>query len=54
MLAWESLGERERLWNTFAADPEWLEALADSERDGIIVGKASNMILKPTAFSAIQ
>lgn len=54
MLEWDSLAERERLWNAFASDPEWLEALAESERDGIIVGKAANTILKPTAFSALQ
>ena len=24
MLEWESLAERERIWNAFASDPEWL------------------------------
>lgn len=54
LLAWESLGERERQWAAFSADPEWIEALADSERDGIIVDTVTNTILAPTRFSALQ
>ena len=54
MLAWESMAEREQKWATFAADPVWLEALADSEKDGVIVAKATNTFLKPTTFSALQ
>ena len=37
MLAWESMAERELKWTKFQADPEWLEAWADSEKDGLIV-----------------
>lgn len=54
LLEWESLAERERLWNAFAQDPEWLQALAESERDGMIVANAENRILRPTSFSALQ
>jgi PAS domain-containing protein len=54
LLAWESMAERERVWNAFAADPEWLSALAESERDGIIVENVDNRLLRPTAFSELQ
>jgi len=54
ILVWESLEERQRKWDAFAADPEWREALADSERDGIVVAQAANSILSPTSFSALQ
>ena len=54
LLAWESLAERERKWEAFAVDPEWLEARIDSEKDGIIVASAANSILSPTSFSALQ
>jgi hypothetical protein len=54
LLEWESMAERERLWDAFAADPEWLEALAESERDGLIVANAENRLLRPTAFSKLQ
>lgn len=54
LLEWESMAEREEKWGAFAVDPEWLEALAESERDGVIVAQAENRLLKPTAFSALQ
>src|SRR5436190_23382289 len=34
MLAYEDLGQRERAWKEFAADPEWKTARAESEKDG--------------------
>ena len=37
MLEWESLAERERKWNAFGADPEWLAARAQTEANGAIV-----------------
>ena len=54
LLAWESLGERERKWTAFQADPEWLAAWAESEKDGLIVASVANSILAPTKFSALQ
>jgi hypothetical protein len=54
LLAWESLAERERKMAAFMADPEWLAARAESERDGPIVASIKNMILQPTAFSAVK
>jgi hypothetical protein len=54
LLQWESLAEREKKWNTFMADPEWLAKRAESEKDGAIVAKITNTILQPTAFSAVK
>jgi hypothetical protein len=54
LLAWESLAERETRWNAFIADPEWLAARAESERDGPILERVANQILIPTAFSAVK
>lgn len=54
MLLWDSLAERERCWESFMADPEWLAARTASEEDGWIVVNASNQILKPTAFSPLR
>jgi hypothetical protein len=54
MLAWESLEERQRMWDLFQADPEWQQAWAESEKDGIIVGNVASTILSPTKFSALQ
>ena len=54
MLAWESMEERQRKWELFQADPEWLQAWSESEKDGIIVGNVASSLLSPTKFSALQ
>ena len=54
ILAWESLADREKKWNAFMADPEWINARGASEKDGPILQNASNQILVPTAFSAVK
>ena len=35
------------------ADPEWLAKRAESEKDGPIIASITNLILQPTAFSAV-
>lgn len=54
LLAWENLGERERCWAAFMADPEWHKAKAESEKDGPIVARIRNQILAPTAYSTVK
>jgi hypothetical protein len=54
LLAWESLAERETKWNAFAADPDWIAARIESEKDGLILAKVSNEILQPTSFSSVR
>ena len=54
LLAWESLAEREKKWNAFIVDPEWLAKRAETEREGQIVASVSNQLLQPTAFSSVK
>jgi hypothetical protein len=54
MLAWESLAEREKKWNAFQSDPEWIAARAKTEEDGQIVGNIVSQLLVPTAFSSVK
>ncbi len=54
MLAWESLAAREKIWAAFMADPEWIAARADSEKDGPIVANVCSSILQPTSFSSVR
>jgi len=53
-LNWNSLEERDRCWDAFHADPEWIAARTASEKDGWIVSNASNQILTPTDFSPMR
>ena len=54
LLAWESLADREKKWNAFVVDPEWLAKRAETEKDGAIVANVSNQLLAPTAFSSVK
>lgn len=54
LLEWEDLAERDRKWNAFAADPDWLTARAETEKDGPIVARVTNEILTPTSYSKIR
>jgi hypothetical protein len=54
LLAWDSMGEREQKWNAFQADPAWISARAESERDGAIVANIANTFLQPTSFSSVK
>ena len=50
MVGYPSLGDREKSWATFMADPAWQKALADSQRDGSLTRRSWNYILRPTSF----
>lgn len=54
MLVWESLADREKKWNAFQVDPEWIEKRAASEKDAPIVANVLSEILTPTAFSSVK
>jgi hypothetical protein len=54
MLAWESLAEREKKWNAFQSDPDWISARASSEADGQIIANIVSQLLVPTAFSSVK
>ena len=54
LLAWDSLADREKKWNAFAVDPEWLAKRAETEKDGAIVARVENSFLQPTTFSSVK
>ncbi|MBN8999749.1 MAG: NIPSNAP family protein [Rhizobiales bacterium] len=54
LIAWDSLADRETRWNAFMADPDWVKARADSEKDGPIVANVESSFLQPTAFSSVR
>jgi hypothetical protein len=39
---------------TFGADPEWLTARAETEKNGPLVASISNQFLVPTSFSSVK
>ena len=53
-LQWESLADREKKWNAFQADPDWIKQRAETEANGPIVAKVINSMLAPTSFSSVK
>ena len=54
MLEWESLADREKKWDAFQNDEEWLSKRAETEKNGTLVASVSNSILQPTSFSSVK
>ena len=55
LLAWENLAQRQALWDTFDADPEWQAVRRDTngESGGSPIHTFTNSILKPTEYSRL-
>ena len=54
ILAYPSKEAREKSWKEFVADPDWVKAKADSEKDGVLVGKVISVFMTGTDYSAIK
>lgn len=54
MLEWKDMAERERLWNAFQSDPEWMKARAETEKNGPIIANIVSSFLAPTAYSKMK
>jgi hypothetical protein len=54
ILAWESLKERQEKWDAFVSDPEWLKVMEETHKNGPIVLKSTNTIMRPTSYSPMQ
>ena len=50
MLEYSDLGEREQKWDGFQEDPDWISTRAFTERNGPIVTRVENSILRPPRF----
>jgi hypothetical protein len=54
LLAYPSKEAADRAWKAFRADPDWLKAKADSEKDGPLVQKVESVYLNPTDYSKLK
>ncbi|MBS7638378.1 NIPSNAP family protein [Candidatus Bathyarchaeota archaeon] len=54
MIAWEDASQMEKAWNAFRSDPEWLKARQETEREGPIVERIHNILLRPTPYSPMK
>jgi len=54
ILAYPSKEAAEKSWKEFRADPDWIKAKADSEKDGPLVKKADSVFLTATDYSKLK
>lgn len=54
MLAFTNEEQAKKSWEAFRADPVWIKAKEDSEKNGKIVEKVESIYLKPLPFSKIK
>ncbi len=54
ILAYPSKEAREKAWKDFLADPEWIKAKADSEKEGALVAKVESRFMTPAEYSSIK
>ncbi|HEX7901884.1 MAG TPA: NIPSNAP family protein [Planctomycetota bacterium] len=54
VLAYPDKEAREKSWDAFQKDPDWVKAKADSEKDGPLVAKAVQTFMTPTDYSPIK
>jgi hypothetical protein len=54
MLAWEDYTQREKAWDTFVADPDWIAAKAATEKDGPLTANIVTSLLKSTDYSPMR
>lgn len=54
MLSYPDMAARDASWASFAADPDWQKARADSEANGPLLDHLENRILAPTDFSPLK
>jgi len=54
ILAYPSKEARDKSWEAFRKDPEWIKAKEESEKDGKLVDKVEEIFLTPTDYSPIK
>ena len=54
LVAFPSVEAQKQAWKAFQNDPEWKQAKADSEKDGVLVKEVQSKNLKATDYSPIR
>ena len=54
MLAFRDLAHLDEAWKNFRADPEWHQVVSESEKNGPLVARLTNVVLSPTQYSPLK
>jgi NIPSNAP len=54
ILAYPSKDAKDKAWKGFMADPDWMKARSESEKNGKLVDKVESVMLNPTDYSPMK
>ena len=54
LIPFDSLAAREKAWDTFGADPEWLKVREESNKNGQLVSVSNISIYRAVAYSPVK
>lgn len=54
LIPFDSLAAREKAWDTFSGDPEWLKVREESNRNGQLVSVSNISIYRAVAYSPVK
>ena len=54
IVSFKDMDSRDRSWNKFINDPEWIKVFEESIKDGPIVREIEQVFLSPTIFSNLN
>lgn len=54
ILAFNDMAHRDAAWAAFGADPDRIKDFAETEKNGPLVARIENKIMRPTAYSPLQ
>jgi hypothetical protein len=54
LIPFDSLGAREKAWDTFGADPEWLKVREESNKNGQLVSVSNIAIYRAVPYSPVK
>lgn len=54
ILGYENWADREKKWGAFIVDPDWQRVKAETEKNGPLVNKVRNTLLRPTNYSPMK
>jgi hypothetical protein len=48
------MAHRDSAWRETLSDPELVQAFAESEKDGPLITRMTNTLMRPTSYSPLQ
>jgi NIPSNAP len=54
IVAFNDMAHRDAAWRETLSDPELVQAFSESEKDGPLIARMTNTLMRPTSYSPLQ